>query len=322
MGKRITWIIITVLLAAGATICVLRWKAWFSNPPEPLWIDEEVEYHFSTFAEDSLSGFVNVGTTRYDINNPDQLEILLLGDIHNQIGHDTYQALGERYPQLDAYAQLGDWLERGYDYYAQQLKSDLKGTLFESLPVMNTPGNHEYHKGFIKTLPELWGNLFQHPLNGPTNGLGSTYFVDFENVRFIVLDSSAPYLLHHFTQLNKWLKQTINEAGNKFTIVIMHHPVYSAAKGRWNMNHFLFLTLPLRKAHLVFSGHDHLYVRQLPFVEISSVHRSHTLKKNVVAEKISQQPVYELLTVTRDSLLMQTYLLDTDSLFDEVLILH
>lgn len=322
MRKRITWIvIIVILLAAGATVCALRWKAWFGNPPEPVWSEAEVDYRFLTFEEDSLPNFVNQGSTWVDIQEPEQLRILLLGDVHNEITHDRYLTLGEKYPDLDAYAQLGDWLDRGYDYYAQQLQTDLKQTAFETLPVINTPGNHEYKKGLVKTLSPVWLDLFRQPQNGPANGLGSTYYVDFNHLRFIVLDTSAPYMLHHFTRLNRWLKQTLNTAGDRFTIVIMHHPVYSHAKGRWNINLFTFLARPLHKADLVFSGHNHLYARRLPFVEIGSVHRSHTMRKHVTADKTSQQPVYELLTITRDSLLMQTYLLDTDSLYDEVVIL-
>lgn len=322
MRKRITWIIIIIVfLAAGATVCALRWKAWFSKPPEPVWNEAEVDYRFITFGQDSLPHFVNHGTVWSDTQDPKHLRILLLGDVHNEITHDRYLSLGATYPDLDAYAQLGDWLDRGYHYYAQQLQSDLKGTAFEYLPVLNTPGNHEYKKGLGKTLSPVWLSLFQHPQNGPANGLGSTYYVDFDNLRFIVLDTSAPRLLHHFTRLNKWLKQTLNTSGNKYTVVIMHHPVYSHAKGRWNVNLFTFLARPLRKADLVFSGHNHLYARRLPFVEIGSVHKSHTMRKHVKADKTSQQPVYELLTITRDSLLMQTYLLDSDSLYDEVVIL-
>lgn len=319
MQRRIAWfIIIIVLLAAGATVCALRWKAWFGNFPEPVWEEAEVDYHFLTFGQDSLPHFVNEGTTWSDTQDPERLRILLLGDVHNEITHDRYLTLSETYPDLDAYAQLGDWLDRGYNYYAQQLLSDLKGTAFEFLPVLNTPGNHEYKKGVVKKLSPTWLSLFQQPQNGPANGLGSTYYVDFDNLRFIVLDTSAPHLLHHFTRLNKWLKQTLNTAGDKYTVVIMHHPVYSHAKGRWNVNVFTFLARPLHKADLVFSGHNHLYARRLPFVEIGSVHKSHALRRHVKADKICQQPVYELLTVYRDSLLMQTYLLDTDSLIDEV----
>lgn len=323
MKKRIVWIVIFVLLlAAGATTCALRWKAWFGNPPEPLWEEAEVDYHFYTFGQDTVPGFANVGTTWYDLRDPEHLCLLVLGDVHNDLSHNRYQALANLYPSLDAYAQVGDWLDRGYNYYAQQLKQDLKGTPFESLPVMNTPGNHEYRKGLVKTLPTLWYSLFRHPLNGPTNGLGSTYFVDFQNLRFVVIDTSAPKRLCHFTRLNKWLKQTLRGAGDKFTVVIMHHPVYSAAKGRWNAGVFAFLVRPLSEADLVFSGHNHIYVRRLPFVETGSVHRTHRMRQNVTAEKTSQQPVYQLLTISGDSLLMQTFDLDTDSIIDEVSILH
>ena len=319
MHKRI-WIIVAILLAAGATLCAIRWKAWFGNPPEPEWTGPVTDYHFLTFGEEKVPSFTKEGTTWQDMHQPHQLQILLFGDVHGQIDHERYLTLGQRYPDLDAYAQSGDWMDRGYYYYAQELKSNLKGTAFENLPVITTPGNHEYHKGLIYKLPLLWYSLFKHPLNGPANGLGSTYYVDFTSLRFVVIDTSAPYSLVHYTRLNKWVKQTFASAGDKFIVVMMHHPVLSTAKGQWNNMTFLFLYRSLKHASLVFAGHDHVYRRHLPFVEISSVDRPHTPRTNVKAEKMSQQPVYVLLTVTDSSLVMQTYDLRTDSLIDEVLL--
>lgn len=318
----ILWVVLGLLLVAGTITCICRWKAWFGNPPEPVWEETIQPYHFSTFGRDSVPSFLWVDSIWYDLNEPDTFRLLLLGDVHNDISHERYLTLSQTYPQLDAYAQLGDWMERGYTYYAQQLIKDLNGTIFDTLPVMTTPGNHEYHKGFVRTLPYLWYNMFHHPLNGPSNGLGTTYYVDFRFFRLIAIDTSAPHLLHHYTRLNKWVLDAIRGAGERFTIVIMHHPVHSIAKGRFNSGTNIFLGYALKKADLVFSGHDHIYARQMPFIETGSVHRTHRVKKNAVVERFLSEPVYQIMTITRDSLFMQTFALDTDSLCDEVLVQH
>lgn len=278
-------------------------------------------YHFQTFGLDELPQFVRVDSLWYDLQEPDTFRLLLLGDVHNDISHERYLSLGQ-YPNLDAYAQLGDWMERGYTYYAQQLVKDLEGTRLETLPVMTTPGNHEYHKGLIRHLPYLWYSMFRNPINGPSNGLGSTYYVDFRYFRFIAIDTSAPYLLHHYTRLNKWVLNALRGANGRFTIVMMHHPVFSVAKNRFNVGTFLFLSNALEKADLVFSGHDHIYARQRHFVATGSVHKSHRVRKNAVVERLLTEPVYQILTVSQDQLLLQTFTLDTDSLCDEVLIQH
>ncbi len=323
MRKSVVWIIVClVFLAAGTITCICRWKAWFGNPPEPVWEETVLPYQFATFGQDQVPNFVQADSVWYDLTEPDTFRLLVLGDVHNDIHHDGYARLGKNNPSLDAIAQVGDWMERGYTYYAQMLVKDLADTELEHLPVLTTPGNHEYHKGIVRHLPYLWYSMFRHPLNGPSNSLGSTYYVDFRYLRVIAIDTSAPYLLHHFTRLNKWVQDAILGAEGRFTVVIMHHPAHSVAKGRFNAGIYTFIGHALEKADLVFTGHDHMYARQLPFVELGSVHRTHKVQKNAVVERLETQPVYTLVTVTKENLQMQTFALDTDSVYDEVLIQH
>ncbi len=323
MRRRLAWIIVcAVLLVAGTITCICRWKAWFSNPAEPKWEETLRPYSFATFGQEQVPNFIYADSVWYDMKEPYTFRLLVLGDVHNDIHHERYQQLGAAYPQLDAVAQVGDWMERGYTYYAQQLVKDLEGTAIATLPVMTTPGNHEYHKGFVRYLPYLWYTMFRNPLNGPSNGLGSTYWVDFRYLRVIAIDTSAPYLLHHFTRLNKWVQDAIRGAEGRFTIVIMHHPAHSIAKGRFNAGIYAFIGHAIKKADLVFTGHDHMYARQLPFVEMGSVHRTRKVQKNARVERYEQQPVYAILTVEKDKLQMQVMALDSDTLCDEVLIEH
>lgn len=306
-----------------AVLCFVRWNVWFGNPPEPKWTGDTIPYTFHTFGQDSVPGFEYNGIEWEDMRQPDTLNILVLGDIHNSLTADQWQALGKRHPQTDLYAQLGDWVERGYFYYTQQLYHELKGSAFDSLPVINVPGNHEYRKGVRRKLPEYWTETFRHPLNGPLDYKGTTYYVDFDNVRVIAINTNGLQHLHEFTRVNTWVKKTIREAENRFVIVIMHHPVHSCGVGRMNLAIATTFIRPLAKADLVFAGHDHNYARRLPFVNTNTATKFylHSINNRYARVGAGLQ-WYEDLAVYGDTLRMRTRLLDTGEIYDEVLIVR
>ena len=164
MKKIIGWIIGLCLLAGGATVCAIRWQAWFGNPAEIEWTDEKINYQFITMNNDSVLRALQ----------RDTLSFLLLGDIHNSLTNDQMIALSERHSDIQFWAQMGDWMERPYMYYEQMMYQSLLGTRFDSLPIIAIPGNHEYLKGIVKTLPEHWKSIFPNPQNGPARFLGTT----------------------------------------------------------------------------------------------------------------------------------------------------
>ena len=312
-----------VLLAGGGVLCAVRWQAWFGNPPEPQWTTDTLDCRFRTFAADSLPCFEKTGNGWQDLQSPDTLQILLLGDVHNSLSRADYDTLAARNPHLDCYAQLGDYLERGYFYYFQQLCHELSGSVFDSLPLLNCPGNHEYRKGLRRTLTPLWYEAFPQPANGPADFVGTTYYVDFPRLRFIVIDTNGLQALHHFTRVNTWVNRAIQEAGDRFVVVMMHHPVFSCGAGRQNPMIYLTFREPLRHADLVFAGHDHNYSRRLPFVNTNAATKYYLNKVNPRDERVcSGHRLYEVLDIVADTLTMCTYLLESGALYDEVRIVR
>ena len=318
--NRFLLILTSILLTGGILLCAIRWQAWFGNPPEPYWQSDTIDYRFYTFGDDSVPGFEHDGLYWQDLREPDTLQILLFADVHNALGHSQWQQIGEWHPQTDCYAQLGDWVERGYFYYNQQLYHDLQGTAFEEWPVINVPGNHEYRKGVIRRLPDYWLETFRHPLNGPKESLGLTYYVDFPRLRFIVIDTNGLHHLHERTRTNTWLKTVIKTAGDRFVVAMMHHPVHSSAKGRFNPATFLTFARPLAKADVVFAGHDHNYFRRMPYINASSTTKVHERKARLQDSLsiLPGTPLYELIKVYGDTLRVETRQCDTGELCDEV----
>ena len=323
MKKIIGWIIGLCLLAGGATVCATRWEAWFGNSPEPEWNGEKITHQFMTMNNDSVLRALQ----------RDTLSFLLLGDIHTSLKNDQMAALSQRHSDIQFWAQMGDWMERPYMYYEQMMYQSLLGTRFDSLPIIAIPGNHEYLKGVVKTLPEHWKTIFPNPQNGPARFLGTTYYVDFPHLRLIALDTDGLHRMSDYTQVAFWLKQSLTNAKDKHTVVIMHHPVFSTAQGRQNPLIWLSFYGILREADVVFSGHDHNYarrtveykerfwVKQQPtlFIGTNASKKMYAVKEKVNYEcSFSGEPVYEYVVVTKDTLSIHTYNLHSGELIDEV----
>ena len=327
MRRWIGWIIILCILAGGATTCAIRWEAWFGNPPEPKYNEPIIAHQFITFDNDSVSSALQ----------RDTLSFLLLGDIHNSLTNSDMSLLSERHPDIQFWAQMGDWMERPYMYYEQLMYQSLLGTGLDSLPIVAIPGNHEYLKGVVKTLPEKWKSIFPNPQNGPARFLGTTYYVDFPQLRFIALDTDGLHRVSDYTQVAFWLKKTLREAGNKFTIVMMHHPVYSIAKGRQNPLMWLTFYDAMREADVVFSGHDHNYARRTEyykerfwkkeeptiFIATNASTKKYPVKENNKYEaSLSGEPVYEHILVTPNTLHISTYTIHSGERIDNVEIIR
>lgn len=324
MKRRIWLIVILFLLASGGILCAFRWKAWFSNPPEPEWTGDTIVNHtFLTFANDSVLRSLQ----------RDTLAFILLGDVHNSLTDSDFITIAARHPRIDFYAQLGDLFERPYFYYEQEMYHSLAGTQFDSLPVLATPGNHEYRKGVIKRLPAHWKEVFPNPQNGPRRFRGTTYYVDYPTLRFVVIDTDGLQRLSDYTQVNFWVKKVLEEADGRFTVVMMHHPVYSSAKGRQNPLVWLFFTRALQRADIVFSGHDHNYARRTVrhtasifrdinptiYIGTNASTKRYPNKESRHNECVSSgRGVYEYITVEPDTLHVETRFVDTGEVLDEV----
>lgn len=321
MRRTIGILLTTIILATGVTICALRWNAWFGMPAEPEYKGDKLDFHFTTFASSEVPGFNYNNGIWQDTVESDTLNILILGDIHNNLTQSDWRNILSSHPEIEAYAQLGDMLERPYEFYEQQLYHSLDSTGFEYLPIIATPGNHEYTKGIFPKISNRWELQFENPKNGPYGFEGRSYYVDFNTIRLITIDTNGLNHLADFTRVLTWLNKVIMERSDAMKVVIMHHPVYSSAKGRQNPWIRLFFRNILSKADLVFSGHDHSYYRMLPFVGTNAAkkhYRTKPLKGSAKQEEDIQ--VYEIIQCWKDTIEMKTYDISSNELVDEAIV--
>lgn len=280
MRKRVYIALLAVLLAVGAVICAVRWQAWFVIPAEPHWTGDTLQGVFHTPNEDNDS----IAT------------ILVLGDIHSRLTRTDYDTLAARVPDADLVIQAGDWMERGQEYYRQLLLREWTNSALNGLPVIACPGNHEYTKGVHKSLSAAWNETFLHPANGPVGVPGASYWLDIPQMRIIAIDTNPLSHVVYLTRTLTWLREAMYSAGDRAVVVIMHHPVLSAAKGRVNPAIYGTFRYALSQADLVIAGHDHLYARRTPFVMLNTAGRIKKQKKRLYYEVCDSVPVYGVLT--------------------------
>ena len=86
----------------------------------------------------------------------------------------------------------------------------------------------------------------------------TVYYLDYQGVRFISLDSNTAQAAQV-----PWLREVLENNPHPWTIVTFHHPVFSPASDRDNTE-LRELWKPLFdefQVDLVLSGHDHIYAR-------------------------------------------------------------
>lgn len=318
MRRWIKGILVTLLLAGGVIICIVRWQAWFGMPAEQQWNDTVSDYIFPSPCDSAAF---------HPFDNDSTLTILVLGDVHNRLTRSDYDTLARRVPQADLVVQVGDWMDRGQFYYRQLLLREWTNSSLYGLPVITTPGNHEYSKGLHKTLSTTWSETFSHPNNGPKSVPGASYYIDLPAVRFITIDTNPLNRLTYLTRTLTWLREAMFTASDRFVVVMMHHPVLSAAKGRANVLVYSTFRYALGDADLVLAGHDHSYMRRTPFVVLNTAGRVKEQRFHYTPEVTDTVPVYGVLRIANlqsqiSNIQFNVYRLDDNTLIDSLHVSH
>ena len=247
------------------------------------------------------------------------------GDVQDTIngssGNLFHRAIESR-PQSAFMIFIGDMIERPHDaYWGEWFKSG--GTLFRTIPVIATPGNHEYYKSLIGTMDERWMAHFSFPQNGPENFKGRACYWDYLNTRYISIDSNGIQSLPSALEQRSWVKGVLENTRQKWIVVIMHHPPYSTSRGH---NYFFLRALfkPLFDRYnvdLVLSGHDHAYGRAVniqnkltenkqgaAYVVAHASPKFYEIGFSDKMDKLaSNTPSYQLFDVSADSIRFEAY---------------
>ncbi|NIE78281.1 metallophosphoesterase family protein [Pantoea sp. Ap-967] len=143
------------------------------------------------------------------------------------------------------------------------------GWAYAAIPQLTAFGNHEYLETLnpdgseSRSLSPHVPAQFALPRNGAPGVAATSYFSDYQNVRFVVLDGTSALDLGTLQAQTAWLENVLKASKARWNIVVMHQPVYTCArpedteplKAAWQP------LLERYKVDLVLQGHDHCYSR-------------------------------------------------------------
>jgi hypothetical protein len=250
---------------------------------------------------------------------------VFLGDVQDSVNGITgkiFHRAVENQPDASFMMFAGDMIERPHDAYWRQW-FDAGKSLFGSIPVIATPGNHEYYKGLFPKIDDRWMAHFSFPQNGPPNFLGKVCYWDYLNCRFISLDSNGINSISSALEQRRWLKSVLENSHQRWIVLMMHHPFYSTSPGRNNFHLRILFKSLLDQFHvdLVLQGHDHAYGRAAHIPNSVSrelqgpvyvvTHASPKLYDINFSEKLdvlaSNTQMYQLVHVSNDSISFRAF---------------
>jgi|TARA_B110000263_G_scaffold237136_1_gene237157 hypothetical protein len=198
----------------------------------------------------------------------DPFSFLYVGDAQNYVMELWSRLIREGYkkaPEASFIIHAGDLINNAHSEHEWHEWYIAGGWIHRSLPSLSIPGNHEYMPFVqndvdeaINRLSVQWNYNFTLPNNGPKGIEETVYYVDYQGVRFIGLNSNIM-----IDEQTIWLEEVLKNNPNKWTIVTYHHPLYSASRGRDNVE-LRSKWKPLfdkYKVDLALQGHDHAYTR-------------------------------------------------------------
>ena len=194
---------------------------------------------------------------------------LYFGDVQNDIKSYGSRVLRQAYSNFPGAGFMlfaGDLVSSSTEEYWREFFY-AGGWIFGMVPSIPTPGNHEYSRpeDGRRVFSKQWNQIYAMPDNGPSEeSQNRTYFLDYQGVRFISVDSPAMgYDEKDGKQILDWLDKTLEENPYRWSVVFTHYPVYSCSQGR-SGDEYRKAIKPVLEKHgvdLVLQGHDHTYCR-------------------------------------------------------------
>lgn len=206
-------------------------------------------------------------TTASDQDKP--FSFIYLGDAQNDIRSKWSRVIRRAFahePDARFMIHTGDLINRSDNDQEWGEWHYGGGFINGMIPSMPSPGNHEYVRDAQRKLilDPHWGVQYTLPGNGPAGLEASVYYIDYQNVRVISLDSQMIILDEASAKIQyEWLEKVLKENKKLWTVITFHHPIFSTAKSRDNKE-FRDRFKPLFDQYhidLVLQGHDHTYSR-------------------------------------------------------------
>ena len=288
---------------------------------------------------------------RTEAATPQPFRFIYVGDAQNSIKSLWSRVIRTAYataPDARFIVHAGDLVAEGWDDSLWGEWCDALGFIGATIPSVPVVGNHDLHRPAVPatggkpepvlTVASPWRWHFALPANGPDLEAmpSQSYSMDYQGVRFIVLDVNAFESLnaegssHVREQEVAWLNKILSDNPNRWTIVAQHQGIYSIAHDR-DYAEMRAALVPLYEKYgvdLVLQGHDHSYARTYKIaggkivdlaapgviyatsVSGSKMYKTHQANRELMAKIIEQKQFFQVIQVAPDRLEYKAYSAD------------
>lgn len=198
----------------------------------------------------------------------DKFSFLYVGDAQNYVLELWSRLIREGFrtaPDAKFFIHAGDLINIAHREQEWHEWFTAGGFIHSMIPSFPTPGNHEYRAKNQeesdkkeRSLAVQWRPQFTLPMNGPEGLEETVYYMDYQDVRVISLNSNKDHEVQAV-----WLEEVLKNNPQKWVILTYHHPMFSASNGRDN-EELRALWKPIfdkYRVDLALQGHDHAYAR-------------------------------------------------------------
>ena len=138
------------------------------------------------------------------------------------------------------------------------------GWVFENIPTIATPGNHENLNAKTgEDMSPLWFLNFRFPQNGPDGHQEETFYVDYNNIRVISLNLCRYKFDKDRKEIYDWTEKVLQEFEGDWVIVTFHYSMDALARNRKPGIRFPEFEALFERFNvpLVLTGNEHVYAR-------------------------------------------------------------
>jgi len=261
---------------------------------------------------------------------------IYLGDAQNDLRSKWSRSIRKAFqqePNARFIVHAGDLINRSNNDSEWGEWHEGAGFIHQMIPAVPTPGNHEYRRDSLEqlVLDPHWKKHFNLPKNGPEGMQDAVYYLDYQDVRMISLNSQLIMLDSIAAKKQEqWLTEVLASSKAKWNIVVMHHPVYSTAKNRDNtiLRERFRPIFEKYGVDLILQGHDHTYargtagkVRPVYLLSVAGPKMYGSDSERWMEVSGAQTQLYQVIRVTDSKLIFSSYKLN-GQLFDSFELTH
>ncbi|WP_437918332.1 metallophosphoesterase [Sphingobacterium sp. LRF_L2] len=263
-------------------------------------------------------------------NASGDFSFIYLGDAQNDLRSRWSRSIRKAFqqePNARFIVHAGDLINRSNTDSEWGEWYEGAGFIHQIIPAVPTPGNHEYRRDSLErlVLDPHWSVQFNLPKNGPKNLQDAVYFLDYQDLRIVSLNSQLIMLDSAAAVIQEqWLEEILKSSKKKWNLVVMHHPVYSTAKNRDNtiLRERFKPIFEKYGVDMVLQGHDHTYARgavdaprPIYLLSVAGPKMYDSDSERWMEVSASRTQLYQVIRVTDNKLYFSSYKLNGE-LFD------